>query len=119
MKFIIIRGVTYEILCDKLPFPFTHSFGNGSEEPIIASKGDVVCLISKNDMDIHNPYIITSLNELTNYISEISENKWLLDHKEVYMKPYTKLVNLMTVYQREITIDSVLRKEIDYRYYFC
>lgn len=116
MRLRIIKGVSYQILCDKLPFPFTLGRG-GEEAPIIVLRGDVICLL--RDMDFHDPYIIT-LHELINNVSEISEITWRNpEYKKDYIKFYTNLINLMTAYQREITIDSVLRKEIDYRYCFC
>lgn len=118
MKFRIISGVTYHILCDKLPFPFP--FGKMGEQPptIVLHDGEI-CLI--RDMDFHygDERIIT-LSWLKNDIEERSKINWgNVEYKKVYIEFYTNVIKLMTAYQREVTIDGVLRKEIDYRYWVC
>ena len=116
MRFRIISGVTYQILCDKLPFPFP--FGKrGEESPTIALYGGIVCLL--RDTDFHYHHII-SLNDLNIDIDKKSEITWRnTDYKKTYIEFYTNVIKLMTAYQREVTIDGVLRKEIDYRYWVC
>jgi hypothetical protein len=118
MKMRIIGRETYHILCDRLPIPFP--FGkNGEQPPTIVLHNGEVCLIRDLDFHYDNETTVT-LSWLKNDIDEKSKTNWRNDdYKKVYIGFYKKLIKLMVSYQRESTIDSVLRKEIDYQNWLC
>ena len=118
MKFRIIDNITYRILCDNVPIPFP--FGKNGEQPptIVLNNGEVSLL---RDFDFHyGDDRIVALPWLVKDIDKKSKTNWRNDeYKKSYIGFYKSLIKLMTAYQREVTIDGILRKEIDYRYWVC
>jgi len=118
MRVLLIGRESYHVLCDKLPIPFP--FGkDGEQSPTITSKNGEVTLIRDSDFHYGRDRIIT-LSRLKSEIEEKSKLNWRSDeYKKVYIGFYKDLIKLMVAYQRESTIDDVLREEIDYNNWYC
>lgn len=118
MMFRVIGGVSYHILCDRIPIPFP--FGKrGEQPPTIVLHDNEVCLI--RDMDFHyGENTIITLSWLIDDTNKKSKVNWRdLNYQKLWIEYYTEVIKLMTSYQREVTIDGILRKEIDYQYWVC
>ena len=109
MIFKVINNKAYQILDESISL----SLKNGSQDPIAIDNqsGQIILLRSYSGGHANN----LTIDDIRSEISKMDSKNWRSEErKRITINYYKDVLNLMTKYQRELTIDEVLRP---YSYY--